>query len=234
MPSGLQQLLLVVAAPSEARAVVGKAVRPWETVTVSDRVELIMSGVGKANAAGATARACDPSRHTGVISLGIGGALPGSGLSIGDVVIGTASAFADEGVLTEDGFEDLGERGFPPWGGEGSAVPADRVLARWTGEAVAVVAHRGVIATVSTCSGTDEMADEVLSRTGAIAEGMEGAAVGATAARLGVPFVEVRVISNDTGDRECQVWDLPGSLAKLGAVARGIIEAAGTLSVHRG
>jgi nucleoside phosphorylase len=59
------------------------------------------------------------------------------------------------------------------------------------------------------------LAHEIRVRTGALAEAMEGAAVGMVAARLGVAFAEVRVISNNTGDRGGQAWDLPGALAGL-------------------
>jgi futalosine hydrolase len=77
------------------------------------------------------------------------------------------------------------------------------------------IPHVQAIATVSTCSGTNALAREIVTRTGAEVEAMEGAAVGLVASRLGVGFAEVRVISNTTGDRGSQQWDLPGALAAL-------------------
>ena len=80
----------------------------------------------------------------------------------------------------------------------------------------------GAVATVSTCSGTGEGAEAARIRTGAIAEAMEGAAVGQAVARLSdlqprceAGFAELRVISNTTGDRSSQRWDLKGALAVL-------------------
>jgi len=73
----------------------------------------------------------------------------------------------------------------------------------------------GHIATVATCSGTDLQAQQVARRTRAIAEAMEGAAVVHAARRLGVPAIEIRTISNTTGDREQQQWNLEGALAAL-------------------
>ena len=64
-------------------------------------------------------------------------------------------------------------------------------------------------------------------RTKAVAEAMEGAAVVHAARRLGVPAIELRVISNTTGDRDNQKWDLAGALAALG---RSLGEALGALS----
>ena len=80
--------------------------------------------------------------------------------------------------------------------------------------------RRGPIATVATCSGSDEAAREVVQRTGAVAEAMEGAAVVHAAHRLGVGPIELRTISNTTGDRQQQVWRLDDALAALGSAVR--------------
>ncbi len=222
--------LVVVAAPAEARAVLdglgagGAEAEPWILVRANERVDLVVSGVGKANAAGATARVFDPSAHAGVISLGIGGALPSSGLSIGDSVVGSRSIYADEGVLAPGGFQDVAAMGFAP--GDGVSGVAGH---SWVEGAPGIIAclepvadATGAIATVSTCSGTDAGATSIEGRTGAIVEAMEGAAVGFSAARLfgGPPsFCEVRLVSNTTGDRESQRWDLAGALDRLRGVA---------------
>jgi futalosine hydrolase len=66
----------------------------------------------------------------------------------------------------------------------------------------------------------------VKARTGAVAEAMEGAAVGLVAHRLGIPFGEVRIISNTTGDRNLQRWDMKRALASLSEVI-------GLLAQHR-
>lgn len=238
--------LLVVAAPREWQAVVegltragagaglaagvGSGVgsgggvevpRAWRLVPLGAAVDGVLSGVGKANAAGAAARVFDASRHAAVVSVGIAGALPGSGLGPGDVVCAGASVFADEGLERPDGatgvaFVDCAGLGFPLGDFAGSAVPVD------AGVEAAMVragARAGRIATVSTCAGTDARARLVAARTGACAEAMEGAAVGLAAHRLGAAFGEVRVISNSTGDRDAQRWDLPRAFSGLSALA---------------
>lgn len=101
----------------------------------------------------------------------------------------------------------------------GNAVPVDQQLLEVLGDEFAI----GPIATVATCSGTDAAAAEVERRTGALAEAMEGAAVVHAALRLNVPAIELRTISNTTGDRARQRWDLAAGLEALGrAVRRGI------------
>jgi len=144
---------------------------------------------------------------------GIAGGLPGGGLSIGDVVVARRSVYADEGLLSPEGFSDCEAMGFslgPKVSGGG--IEHDAALV----ETLAAHAdHVGLIATVSTCSGTDAGAMAVLERPGAVAEAMEGAAHAQVAARLGLRSAEVRAISNTTGDRKGQVWDLEAGLASI-------------------
>ncbi|MEZ6241429.1 MAG: futalosine hydrolase [Phycisphaerales bacterium] len=221
LPTG-GRLLLAVASEKEASAVL-RAVDPhahtppaWSLAPVGNRADLVVTGVGKANAAGAVARTLDPSRHAGVMSVGICGSLPG-GPPVGSVLIASASVFADEGVETMGAFLDCREMGFPlaPGGSDRFSPPP-----AWRSALHALGDHEGVIATVSTCSGTDALAERVASRSGAIAEAMEGAAVALAAARVdpSIPFAELRVVSNTTGDRERQRWELSGSLEALGRV----------------
>lgn len=202
---------------------------PFWTPVDAGPVAIVRTGVGKANAAGAAAvlglSKAGPAGVDLVISLGIAGALPGSPAAIGDVVLATSSVFADEGIETPGGYQPLSAMGFGPFPDGGDGIAGDEaalslIADRLAGEAFG--AHRGVVATVSTCAGTDARAAAVAERTGAIAEAMEGAAVGLVAGRWGVRFLEVRAISNTTGDRDRQVWDLDRGLASLMAASRAI------------
>lgn len=231
MPGGLEpicrdgRILLAVAAPAEAKAVasgLGAALAPaipaWVRADLHPRFDLILTGIGKANAAGAVARTLDPARHRAVLSVGIAGALPRSerpALPIGTVVAATSCVYADEGLQGPDGFIDCAGLGFPLGDFAGSAVP---VHAEMLAALRSVADEAGPIATVSTCSGLDALASQVAARTGAVAEAMEGAAVAHVASRLGVPAGELRVISNTTGDRPAQRWDIASAFRMLTAV----------------
>jgi futalosine hydrolase len=103
---------------------------------------------------------------------------------------------------------------------EGNAVPVDAHLLDLLAQAFVV----GPIATVATCSGTDAAAAELARRTGAVAEAMEGAATVHAALRLGVPAIELRAISNSTGERTRQRWDLARGLAALGTGVQRALE----------
>jgi futalosine hydrolase len=214
-------VLLAVAAPKEMDAVLaGLGVSmlvppaPWQVHAVRPRVHVMLTGVGKVNAAGAVAARLDPARHAAVLSVGIAGALDSS-LPIGTALAAQACIYADEGLGTPEGFVSCAAMGFPALAGLSSNdIPVDGAIQR----ALAPFARLERIATVSTCSGTDALRDQVRQRTGAAAEAMEGAAVAHVALRLGVPAGELRVISNTTGDRPRQQWNLPAAFAALAQV----------------
>ncbi len=186
----------------------------WERVDARAGVSLVLTGVSKSNAAAGVARVIDPARDGLVLSVGIAGALPGDdAASIGEVVVATSCVFSDEGLVSTGGFQDCAAMGFPLGDFEGSAVPVE--MGSSLRLSAALGARLGAIATVSTCSGTDDGAREVVRRTGAIAEAMEGAACALVAGRLGVAAGEVRVISNTTGERSRQIWDVGRAFCEL-------------------
>jgi len=179
-------------------------------------VDMVHLGVSKSNAAGALASVlgCGP-RYAAVINIGIAGSLPDGqefALRPTDTIVATRCTFADEGILTPAGYQSVATMGFPinPDGEDVFACSRDLVELF-----TPLVTAAGGIATVSTCSGTDALAREVGLRTGALAETMEGAACALVCHRARVPFVEVRAISNYTGDRAKQAWDIKGALASL-------------------
>jgi futalosine hydrolase len=223
--SGSRRFLLAVASPAEARAVLagrggdpGLADRPWALHRLPGAFDLVVTGIGKTNAAGATARTLDPGIHAGVLSAGVAGLLPGpaaAGTRLGTVIAASTCVFADEGLETPGGFQDCAAMGFPLGPFDGVAVPVDAGIRTRLTSIADVTAP---IATVSAGAGTDFRAEWTAAVTGAAAEAMEGAAVALVALRLGVPAGEVRVISNTTGDRDRQSWELPRALDRLRAV----------------
>jgi futalosine hydrolase len=243
-------ILCIAAAPAESRAIAQGLDIPepnwdWRPTNPSkNNWRLVRSGVGKVNAAGCTITclAGDTGDTPLVINLGVCGALAGAAghpaHPIGSIIIASSSLYADEGILTPRGYEDMATAGFPPWPGAGahheagracSGVCADHSLIQSTRErledALDTNVLIGPIATISTCSGTDALARDIAHRTGAIAEAMEGAAIAHALMRLrgsARDFLEIRVVSNTTGDRHKQTWDLPSALAILTRVARAL------------
>jgi futalosine hydrolase len=198
------------------------AIGDWRVRTILDGVAVVVSGVGRSAAAGAVAWNLAQRSYNCVLSVGVAGALPASGLEVGDVVAGSEAVFHEEGLITPEGHQSMAALGFPLTDGDEvtNRVAADPLLLRYLTD---VCDRVGPIATVAGCSGTDAAASEVEHRTGACAEAMEGAAVLATARRLGVPAAELRVISNTTGDRPAQRWDLDSAVERLATALRDLL-----------
>ncbi len=209
-------LLVVTAVPAEADAV--RAGLTDRTVTVTP------IGVGPAIAGAATARLLALAEAAGrpyraVVSAGVAGGFTGRA-EVGDTVLGTASIAADLGAESPDGFIPVDELGMPPaLLGAGSRVPADPGLLAAL-RAALPTATTGPVLTVSTVTGTTASTDELRRRhPEAVAEAMEGYGVAVAAAQAGLPFAELRTISNPIGPRDRDAWRLREALAALTAAA---------------
>ncbi|MFD6680532.1 futalosine hydrolase [Micromonospora parva] len=209
-------LLVVTAVPAEADAV--RAGLTDRTVTVTP------IGVGPAIAGAATARLLALAEAAGrpyraVVSAGVAGGFTGRA-EVGDTVLGTASIAADLGAESPDGFIPVDELGMPPaLLGAGSRVPADAGLLATLRTALPT-ATTGPVLTVSTVTGTAAGTDELRRRhPEAVAEAMEGYGVAVAAAQAGLPFAELRTISNPIGPRDRDAWRLREALAALTAAA---------------
>ena len=213
-------ILIAVATPREASALCRplrltvENLQPWVLVQTPAGFDVVLTGVGKANAAGGVARVLDPDRHAGLLNVGIAGLLPqpsGGGLDLGSAILSTRSVFADDGIQQPEAFQSFADAGFPLIGSRDDIEPSSD----WGAVLAELTDAQGTIATVSTCSGTDLYAQEIGERTGAIAEACEGAACGLSAFRVGCRFAEIRSISNTTGQRDLQRWDIDRALARL-------------------
>jgi futalosine hydrolase len=175
---------------------------------------IVVAGVGPAAAAAATSRALSDGRHDLVLCAGIGGGF--APLGPGDIAVAASIVFADLGAETADGFVPVSALGF---GSERYDV-APRLsveLADRTG------GHLGTVLTVATVTGTAARAAELSGRfPDAIAEGMEGAGVAAAATIHGVPFAEVRAISNLIRPRDRDAWEIPLALESLGRAVAAV------------
>jgi futalosine hydrolase len=198
------RLLVVTAVAAERDALAGSG------------LTVIAGGVGPARAAASTATALAQGAYDGVLSAGIAGGFADR-VAPGGTVIGTASIAADLGAETPDGFLTLDELGFGS-----STVECDAQLVGLLRKALpdAVV---GPVLSVSTVTGSAARSATLRGRyPDAVAEGMEGFGVAVAAAAAGVPFAELRTISNPIGPRDRAAWRIPEALAALAAAASAL------------
>lgn len=179
------------------------------------RITVCAGGIGKINAAAATAAMIERNRPRLVINTGCAGAYLGSGLSIGDLVVASDEVLADEGVVVEEGWKDLRYMSLPTLNLGGrpcfNTIPLSKHAsekAMQLADYYGVFLMRGRFATVSTCSGTSQRGEELSRHWNVIAENMEGAAVAQVCLRYGLDCLEIRGISNLVEERDLKKWEI--------------------------
>jgi futalosine hydrolase len=187
-------ILLCVATPLE-----GALLR--ERLAGADGVEIVETGVGVVNASHALTVAILRNRPARIICCGVGGAYPGAGLRIGDVVCAENEVYGDLGAQSPNGFLDMQALGFP-------VVAQTPPLYNEMPMQVFPAGRRVRFVTVSTCTGSDAVAREIETRTNGAVENMEGAAIAHVAYLHNVPVGELRAISNIVSNRDRSTWRL--------------------------
>ncbi|MFD4032303.1 futalosine hydrolase [Streptomyces sp. NPDC058637] len=213
------RVLVVTAVPAERDAVTrafGGPARvrevPGAEVHRAGPFDVLAGGVGPAAAAAAAAFAlasAPASEPYGlVVSAGIGGGFSPAA-PVCSLVVATDIVAADLGAETPDGFVPVTGLGF----GRDSFLPPAALV---RDVVAATGAVPGAVLTVSTVTGSAARTAALLAANpGAVAEAMEGFGVAEAAARLGVPVLEIRAVSNTVGPRDRGAWRIGEALAVL-------------------
>jgi len=220
MSEGGRRVLVVVAKQYEVAAVCKEtagtgpetAVGPYcaqTALTAVAELAVVAGGVGPAAAAAATATMLAlRGPFDFVVSAGIGGVFPDRGVDLARIVVADSIVAADLGLHHDEGFMSGERMGWAP-----ASFTPDPAFVE---QAVAAGAAPGLTLSVSGMTGTDERGRELASvYPTALAEAMEGAAVASTAIAWGVPFGEVRAISNHVGRFDQSTWTKQEALAAL-------------------
>jgi futalosine hydrolase len=201
----------------------------------NQHVFLCVGGMGKVNASHAATLLFTRFNPEAVVVFGVGGAYPASGAKVGDVALAREEVAGDEGVLTREGFKDMEYIGIPLLKTGKfeifSTCPAPDTLVRRSLQLLASHQaagdhriHAGTFVTLSTCTGTAERARELEKRYHGLCENMEGAAVAQVAVLHGIPWLEVRGISNLVEDRDPGKWDIPRAAEAAQSAVLRILE----------
>ncbi len=185
-------------------------------------------GVGKVNAAHSATLMLENYNVDLMILFGIGGGYRGA--RIGDVAVAQSENYAEEGVLTEDGWKSMEFIGFPLLKNEKeyfNTFPMDSELSQLavkvSGDLRFNTAYGNFI-TVSQCSGTRESGELLKNRFDGICENMEGAAVAHICAMYGIPVIEIRGISNIIENREPKKWNIPLAVSNCNKVVSELVK----------
>jgi futalosine hydrolase len=194
---------------------------------------VVISGIGAVNTAHAlTKYFASHGEPSLVIQTGIAGAFVPANVGVGCVVLADTEIYGDLGVLTLDGWRPLEEIGIPLIEATESQparynyFPLDAdLVARATSAAGDSVARTGKFLTVSQVTGVRAAGDALYERFGALCESMEGAAAAHVCAMYGVPFLEVRGISNRIENRDRANWRIVEAADAAQAVVLKLLDA---------
>ena len=214
------RILLVSATPQEIAGVVAQLPR----LAVTHEIETCVTGVGMVPTAVRCTQALLRARYDLAIDLGVCGSFdpalpPGSVVHVVREALSEVGAEDGEGFLSLDAMRLAGADEFPFAGGwlVNREPPANPALA-------ALPTARGI--TVNTVHGRDASIAEVAGRLAPQVESMEGAAFMYACLVAGVPFAEVRAVSNVVERRNRAAWKMGEAVGHLTRVAIDILERA--------
>jgi futalosine hydrolase len=221
-------LLLACATALELKACLGPQLAgdPPAGALLPVRQELfaLVTGIGPVNAAFRLGRALAAGAFSGVVNLGLAGSFQPARLPLGAAALVDAEIWPEFGLATDQGIDPRG-LGFPL--GEDAVGPVfdslgldPEAAAAAMGLALPQGLARAASLTVSAASGTPERAAKLsAAHPDALLENMEGFALAWGCRLAGLPFLEVRAVSNRVGARPPDGWDVNGGLKALGRLA---------------
>ncbi len=158
-----------------------------------------------------------------IVNLGIAGAYPGSGLVVGDLVVGESECFGDLGLETP-GPESFQPVATLPWADDLYRHPLPLEMGTWSWDPQGPKGrlvdsgrlHRGRGCTVNQCTGKEATGTLRRALFQADFESMEGAAVALVAKIQKIPISEMRAISNFASTRDMRPENIALALGNLG------------------
>jgi futalosine hydrolase len=225
--------LLILSATQEEVSVLIKQLQRPNVATIAHRkvvtgkineidIRVLVTGPGMVNTSQALTAAIENERPCLVIQTGCCGAYRESGLKIGDIAIASEEIDAQLGIESADGDGMPDPLPFALLNVQ-SVDDAHRypVSAEWVDDfyqkischlkSSDIIIKKGPFVTVSTVTSTDERARALVERFTPVVEQMEGSAAAHISLLYGIPFFEIRGVSNMAGRRMREAWDLQGA-----------------------
>ena len=176
------------------------------------RVDTVITGVGMMNTTYCLTKKFLADRPTIAIQAGIAGSFhpiyaPGMVVTVRDEMAG------DLGVLQQDQWQDVFDMGLdqensPPWQEKKLVNPHKQLLKKLQLECV-----RGI--TVNQVSTDAEVIRRMREKYMPVVETMEGAALHYVCLKEGIPFLQIRAISNMVGERNKSKWKMAEAISSL-------------------
>lgn len=187
-------------------------------------VVITAGGIGKANTAAAIAAVHATAKVSAVLQLGIGGAYPaargGTFVPLGTVAVAASEYDLDLGVGAGPDWTGLESLGFAAVATDPPTFNLIPCHAQLSARAARTISSP-LLPFATSDSVTADMATAVriAEGVGAAVESMEGAAAAQVCLALGLPFVELRAISNQVGVRDKDQWRIREAIAVAAGAA---------------
>lgn len=184
---------------------------PANPATPADPISTLITGIGSLPTAWSLMRQIGSNRPDLIIQAGIAGCFtgrnPGEVLAIGDETLADLGVWEDHQFKTPFDLQ-LANPDHPPFT-SGRLVNPYRSLLTLTGlPTVSAI-------TVNEISTNPDRIDWYRTRTGAVIESMEGAALHYVGLREQIAFLQLRSVSNDVGVRDKSKWNVPLAIRRL-------------------
>ena len=204
---------ILLAAATEAEIAPAVAWLGRQDAPLQQRFDVLTTGIGLMAATFSLTQALTGSSYDGVVGAGIAGAFDRS-LSLGECVIVHSEQQGDLGAEDKEEFLDLASLGYqqqhvPPYS-NGLMVNTLQGLPFDTAQLQKV---SGL--TVNTVSGSARTIASRSARYSAQIESMEGAALHYVCLQLGLPFLQLRAISNYVTPRDRSAWKIAEAIEGL-------------------
>jgi futalosine hydrolase len=181
------------------------------------QIDLLVTGVGMVATAAATARAIAGSSYDAALNFGVCGSFDPS-LDVGTVVHVTRDELSELGVEDGERFVSMEELGLVTRCAiDNTAPPSNSALQ-------ALPAVRGI--TVNTVHGHPPSIAAVVARLNPQVESMEGAAFAYACSISGLPYAQVRAVSNRVERRNRDAWRMDLAIRRLNETALTILDQA--------
>lgn len=186
----------------------------------SPRLDVLVSGIGLTAAAYAITRQLQLKKYDWAIQAGIGGCFNRQ-LPLGSVVSIGRDTIADQGVMENNTFKTVFDMKLAPENRfpytKGWLVNPHKELLKKAGlKTVKAIS----INEISTSRQRIRLLEE---KYGAVVESMEGAAFHLACLMEGVPFVQLRSLSNYTGERNKAKWKMKDAITGLNEALEALL-----------
>jgi futalosine hydrolase len=184
----------------------------------------LVTGMGPVEAALSLTRHLSTVRepYRAIINIGTAGAFVDTGLGLLDLCLATREVLGDLGICFGDRIEAFAPS--LPAPREFDLTGALQALAGQTLAGAGISCRSGTFVTVSCVSGTRARGDELRDLYGAICENMEGAALARVCQVFGIPFLELRCVSNMVEERNTATWRLAEASQRICATVSQLLQ----------